>query len=89
MGKIRGRRARTRPQRKGVLVSEGSIVDSYDAAGFVEFLAAGEPAAGAYHCSECGYGIVVQRVLPPCPMCRGDAWEESASRPFTAERQLH
>jgi rubrerythrin len=42
---------------------------------FVEFGAAGEAAAGEFHCSECGYGVIVQSTLPRCPMCGGTAWE--------------
>ena len=44
--------------------------------GVVSFFAAGEPAAGDFRCSECGYGVSVSRTLPRCPMCRGEAWEE-------------
>jgi rubrerythrin len=33
------------------------------------------PVAGEFRCAECGYGVVVQRVLPQCPMCGGTAWE--------------
>jgi len=43
--------------------------------GFVVFTRAGQPAAGEYHCSECGYGVVVQSALPRCPMCSGTSWE--------------
>ncbi len=45
-------------------------------AGFVDFAAAGTQAAGEFRCAECGYGAVVQRVLPPCPMCGGTVWEK-------------
>jgi len=43
--------------------------------GLVEFAAAGSDASGEFRCADCGYGVVVQRVLPPCPMCHGAAWE--------------
>jgi rubrerythrin len=43
--------------------------------GFVEFAVAGSPAVGEFRCGECGYGAVVQRVLPQCPMCGGTVWE--------------
>jgi len=69
-----------------VLVSEVSSVDTYEAAGYVEFLSAGEPAVGQFQCSDCGYGVVVRRVLPLCPMCRGTVWEPSA-RPAVSRRQ--
>jgi hypothetical protein len=46
-----------------------------DDTGFVDFAVAGSPAAGEFRCAECGYGAVVQRVLPQCPMCGGTVWE--------------
>ena len=27
-------------------------------------------------CSECGYGIVVRRDPPDCPMCRAHEWQD-------------
>jgi rubrerythrin len=45
---------------------------------FVEFLAAGTAAVGAYHCASCGYGVTVQAELPSCPMCAGSVWEPAA-----------
>lgn len=36
---------------------------------------AGAEISGEFRCAACGYGAVVQRVLPPCPMCGGTAWE--------------
>jgi rubrerythrin len=30
-------------------------------------------------CSECGYGIVVRRDPPDCPMCRSSEWQEQPS----------
>jgi rubrerythrin len=53
---------------------------------YVAFVTAGAPAAGAYHCSGCGYGVTVQMTLPQCPMCGGTTWEPAAfsaySRPL-------
>lgn len=49
---------------------------------FVEFRTTGQAATGEHRCSECGYGVAVYRVLPPCPMCGGETWEPSAWRPF-------
>jgi rubrerythrin len=61
-------------------MSEGSALEAVrTAADFVEFYAAGKPAVGEFRCSECSYGIVVQRRLPSCPMCGGTAWERTAS----------
>jgi hypothetical protein len=52
--------------------------------GFVKFLSAGTSAKGEYHCSDCGYGVTVFRVLPVCPMCSGKSWELSTWSPFRA-----
>jgi hypothetical protein len=40
-----------------------------------DFAAAGSNASGEFRCAECGYGVIVQQVLPPCPMCQGSVWE--------------
>jgi rubrerythrin len=42
---------------------------------------AGSGLAGEFRCVECGYGAVVQRALPPCPMCGGMVWESVATLP--------
>lgn len=34
-------------------------------------------------CGECGYGVIVRRTPPECPMCRGQAWESAFWRPFS------
>ena len=55
-----------------------------DDTGFVDFAVAGTPVAGEFRCADCGYGAVVLRVLPQCPMCGGSLWESRAplfSRP--------
>lgn len=46
-----------------------------DDGGLVQFSQAGARAAGAFRCSDCGYGVTVQVQLPRCPMCRGTTWE--------------
>ena len=51
-----------------------------DDSGFADFLVAGTDAAGEFRCGDCGYGAVVQRVLPPCPMCGGTVWESRPPR---------
>jgi rubrerythrin len=28
------------------------------------------------YCGDCGYGIVIRRDPPPCPMCRATVWRE-------------
>lgn len=43
---------------------------------------AGEEASGEFRCAGCGYGVVVRRLLPACPMCRGHVWEVPAGSPF-------
>jgi rubrerythrin len=52
---------------------------------FVGFAVAGSQVAGEFWCAECGYGAVVQRVLPACPMCGGTVWESRGplARRFT------
>jgi|SRR5579884_1657796 len=42
---------------------------------FVDFLLAGTEAKGEFRCTDCGYGAVIQRALPVCPMCSGEIWE--------------
>ncbi len=49
-------------------------------ADWIDFAGSGSEAAGEFRCADCGYGAVVQRVLPPCPMCRGSVWERRESR---------
>ena len=55
---------------------------------FVEFVAAGQQAKGEYHCAECGYGVIVCKELPRCPMCGNAAWEQSAWSPFARARNV-
>jgi len=51
-----------------------------DDPGFVEFMVTGTEISGEFRCADCGYGAVVLRVLPPCPMCGGAVWESRPSR---------
>jgi rubrerythrin len=51
-----------------------------DDSGFVDFRVAGTETSGEFRCSDCGYGAVVQRALPPCPMCGGSIWESRPPR---------
>ena len=51
-----------------------------DLSGFVEFSVAGTEISGEFRCSDCGYGAVVHRMLPPCPMCGGSVWESRPPR---------
>ena len=71
-------------------MTEGVSIESLEAGGYVEFFAAGQLVIGEFRCSECGYGVTVLRELPPCPMCRRTAWEQSAWSPFlrAARQQL-
>ena len=50
------------------------------------FVRAGSEATGEYHCADCGYGVIVRRLLPVCPMCRGRSWEGAATSPFARSR---
>lgn len=51
-------------------------------ADFIEFLLTGTHVKGEFHCAECGYGVTIVRVLPVCPMCGGESWEQTAWSPF-------
>jgi rubrerythrin len=62
-------------------------IESLEAAGYVEFAASGQHAAGEFQCAECGYGIAVQRQLPLCPMCGGTAWERASRRELAGPLQ--
>jgi rubrerythrin len=33
------------------------------------------PVSGEFRCAACGYGVVIHRRLPPCPMCGATVWE--------------
>ena len=56
--------------------------------GPVDFAGAGESAIGEFRCSACGYGVMVQRELPRCPMCSGTVWEPVSWR-LLARPPLH
>jgi rubrerythrin len=62
-------------------------IESLEAAGYVDFAASGEDAAGEFQCAECGYGIAVHRKLPQCPMCGGTAWERAGRGAFAGPLQ--
>jgi hypothetical protein len=67
----------------GVQVEESVLPSTrkVDDGGFVDFAVAGTEIAGEFRCAECGYGAVVHRALPSCPMCAGTVWERR--RPVT------
>jgi hypothetical protein len=48
---------------------------------YVEFFATGDAVVGRYQCSECSYGVSIQRELPLCPMCGGTLWEQLLEPP--------
>ena len=52
----------------------------FDDSGFVDFAVTGTDVSGEFRCTDCGYGAVVNRVLPPCPMCGGTVWESRPPR---------
>jgi rubrerythrin len=60
--------------------SSPSLEPTLDDTGFVEFAVAGTKVSGDFRCADCGYGAVVQRTLPPCPMCGGTVWETRPPR---------
>jgi hypothetical protein len=64
-------------------MAERTRIESPEPEGYVEFSRSGQPVKGEFHCVECGYGVTVYRELPPCPMCAGTAWEQSAWSPFS------
>jgi hypothetical protein len=43
--------------------------------GFADLALAGAALAGEFRCADCGYGAVIHRILPLCPMCGGTVWE--------------
>ena len=51
-----------------------------DDSGFVDFVVTGTDSSGEFRCADCGYGAVVHRALPPCPMCGCTVWESRAPR---------
>jgi len=65
----------------GVKVEESAEMRSptsvvpLDDSGFADFAVTGTPASGEFRCADCGYGAVVHRELPHCPMCGGTVWE--------------
>jgi rubrerythrin len=46
-----------------------------DDSDFAELAIAAVDVPGEFRCSDCGYGAIVRRALPPCPMCGGTEWE--------------
>lgn len=62
--------------------TETRLVDSgFADSGFVDFAVAGTQSPGDFRCADCGYGAVVQSMLPPCPMCGGAVWESRGPLP--------
>jgi hypothetical protein len=49
----------------------------------IELAPPGLHAKGEFRCTGCGYGVVVCRGLPRCPMCNEHIWEPIAWRPFS------
>ena len=63
---------------------EGNVqaASSVEDGAYVEFWQTGTSVKGEFHCAECGYGVIVSKELPLCPMCGGEAWEQAAWAPF-------
>jgi rubrerythrin len=55
-----------------------AVAISLDDSGFLHFEVTGTHVSGEFRCADCGYGAVVRRALPPCPMCGGTVWESRA-----------
>jgi hypothetical protein len=72
----------------GQLVYERSHAPDRASGDYVEFIAAGQQVKGEYHCAECGYGVIVFKELPRCPMCGNASWEQSAWSPFARARNV-
>jgi rubrerythrin len=86
MGKNRHERAMMLLDGGGVTVAERSGSNAHTlVAPASTGLATGAAAEGEFRCRSCGYGVIVQRALPRCPMCGGTAWEQS-TRPFGRAR---
>jgi hypothetical protein len=51
------------------------VQTALDEPDFVELTVAGMEIPGEFRCADCGYGAVVHRVVPLCPMCSGTVWE--------------
>jgi hypothetical protein len=41
--------------------------------------------AHQYHCSGCGYGVVVCELPASCPMCLGTVWELAMTNPAMSD----
>ncbi len=65
---------------EAVEVSDAPVTAPPELADWVDFAETGSNASGEFRCADCGYGAVVQQVLPPCPMCRGTVWERRTPR---------
>jgi rubrerythrin len=60
--------------------SQTDLTERIPADEYVEFRHAGQLARGEFECVGCGYGVVVRRTLPPCPMCDEKLWERRLLR---------
>jgi hypothetical protein len=59
------------------LLPDVAVVDP----GLAEFAVAGAELTGEFRCADCGYGAVIHRSLPICPMCGGSVWEKRGRGP--------
>lgn len=74
------------PSGKGVEMLDQAMSAGGGDGDFVEFAVAGTAAKGAYHCSDCGYGVTVTATLPQCPMCAGTTWEPADWSSWSRQR---
>jgi rubrerythrin len=56
------------------------VEEPLDESGFPDFAVAGTGVAGEFRCADCGYGAVVRRTLPTCPMCGATVWQARPPR---------
>ncbi len=60
--------------------AKAQVAPPVDDSGFADFAVSGTDVSGEFRGAECGYGAVVRRALPPCPMCGGTVWESRVPR---------
>jgi rubrerythrin len=78
-----GTKPHRRTRGRAIPEDEGAMQDvdaQRDDATVLEFAVTGTDVAGEFRCADCGYGAVLRRALPLCPMCGGASWESRAPR---------
>jgi len=52
----------------------------------VQFRSTGDEVQGAFRCTGCGYGVALAQMLPRCPMCGGEDWEDERASALVRAR---